>query len=51
MTDEIYYILGGLLALYLFVAMYNKRHSKKRKSRSFMEGQRLKDRRDNPEKK
>ncbi|MCO5723986.1 hypothetical protein [Robiginitalea marina] len=45
MTNEIFYALGGLLVVYLLIASINKRHSKKRKSRSFMEGRRLRDRR------
>jgi hypothetical protein len=46
MKNEIFYILGGLLLVYFIVALYNKRQSKRRKSRSFMEGRRLKDRHD-----
>lgn len=46
MDNQIFYILGGLLILYFAIAVYNKRQSKKRKSRSFMEGRRLKDRED-----
>lgn len=46
MKNEIFYILGGLLLVYFIVAVYNKRQSKRRKSRSFMEGRRLKDRDD-----
>lgn len=47
MNNEVFYILGGLLLVYLLVAVYNKRQSKRRKSRGFMEGRRLRDRRDN----
>ncbi len=40
----IYYILGALLLVYLLIGTFNKRQGKRRKSRSFMEGQRLKER-------
>jgi hypothetical protein len=46
MRNEIFYILGGLLVVYFLIAAYNKRKSRRRKSRSFMEGRRLRDRRD-----
>lgn len=46
MNNEIFYILGGLIAVYLIIAFYNKRRSRRRKSRSFMEGRKLRDRRD-----
>ena len=42
--NEIYYILGALLVTYFLIAMFNKKQGRRRKSRSFMEGQRLKDR-------
>lgn len=42
--NTIYYILGALLAVYLLIGMLNKRQGKQRKSRSFMEGRRLKER-------
>ena len=42
--NTIYYILGALLLVYLLIGMFNKRQGKRRKSRSFMEGQRLKER-------
>lgn len=45
MNQSIYYILGGLLLVYFLIATFNKKQGKRRKSRSFMEGQRLKDRR------
>jgi uncharacterized membrane protein YuzA (DUF378 family) len=44
MDNQIFYILGGLLVVYFVIAVYNKRRSKRRKSRSFMEGRRLRDR-------
>ncbi|MFZ9002957.1 MAG: hypothetical protein ACO20F_04750 [Robiginitalea sp.] len=46
MDNQIFYILGGLLVIYFLIAIYNKRQSKRRKTRSFMEGRRLRDRRD-----
>lgn len=42
--NTIYYILGALLAAYLLIGMFNKRQGKRRKSRSFMEGRRLRER-------
>lgn len=44
--NEIFYILGGLLVVYFLMATFNKRQGRRRKSRTFMDGQRLKDRRD-----
>ena len=38
--------LGGLLVVYFLMATFNKRQGRRRKSRTFMDGQRLKDRRD-----
>lgn len=38
MNYNIYYILGALLVLYLLIGIFNKRSSKQRKSRKFMEG-------------
>jgi len=46
MGNEVFYILGGLLLVYFLITFYNKRQSKKRKSRSFMEGRKLRDRQD-----
>ena len=46
MNQEIYYIAGGLLLVYILITRFNKRQGKQRKSRNFMEGRRLKDRRD-----
>ena len=46
MNNVIFYILGGLLAVYFLIAMYNKRQGRQRKSRSFMEGRRLRDRKE-----
>jgi hypothetical protein len=42
--NTMYYILGALLVVYLLIGMFNKRQGKRRKSRSFMEGQRLRER-------
>ena len=48
MDNSIFYILGGLLLVYFLIATFNKKKGRKRKSRNFMEGQRLRDRnRDN----
>lgn len=44
MDNTIYYILGGLLLVYFLIATFNKKKGKQRKSRSFMDGQRLRDR-------
>lgn len=49
MDNQIFYILGGLLVVYFLIAIYNKRQSKRRKSRSFMEGRRLRDREERKE--
>lgn len=46
MNQEIFYIAGGLLLIYILITRFNKRQGKQRKSRNFMEGRRLKDRRD-----
>ncbi len=46
MNQEIYYIAGGLLLVYILITRFNKRQGKQRKGRNFMEGRRLKDRRD-----
>ncbi|MBC2840000.1 hypothetical protein [Robiginitalea sp. SC105] len=45
MNNSIFYILGGLLVVYFLIATFNKKKGRQRKSRSFMEGQRLRDRR------
>ena len=42
--NTIYYILGALLLMYFLIGMFNKRQGRRRKTRSFMEGQRLKER-------
>ncbi|EAR14985.1 MULTISPECIES: hypothetical protein [Robiginitalea] len=44
MDNTIFYILGGLLLVYFLIATFNKKKGRKRKSRNFMEGQRLRDR-------
>ncbi len=46
MGNEVFYILGGLLLVYFAITFYNKKQSKRRKSRSFMEGRKLRDRKD-----
>jgi len=40
MDTIIFYILGVLVIIYFAVLFKNKRNSRKRKSRSFMEGKR-----------
>lgn len=45
MSYNIYYIVGGLLVIYLLITMSNKKTARKRKSRQFMEGYERKDRR------
>lgn len=43
MNNTIYYILAGLLVIYLLIGMANKRTSRKRRSRKFMEDYERKD--------
>ena len=38
MEINIYYLLGGLAIIYIVFTVYNKKTSKRRKSRKFMEG-------------
>ncbi|MGB5238515.1 MAG: hypothetical protein WBM43_12085 [Flavobacteriaceae bacterium] len=38
MDISIYYLLAGLAVLYIAVRIYNRKGSKRRKSRKFMEG-------------
>ena len=44
MSNNIYYILGALLVVYLIIGIFNKRSAKQRRSRKFMEGYERKDR-------
>ncbi|MGB5315043.1 MAG: hypothetical protein WBN56_03515 [Robiginitalea sp.] len=46
MGNEVFYIFGGLVVVYFLITFYNKRQSRRRKSRSFMEGRKLRDRQD-----
>jgi small neutral amino acid transporter SnatA (MarC family) len=46
MGNEVFYILGGLLLVYFAITLFNKKQSKRRKSRSFMDGRKLRDRKD-----
>lgn len=46
MEINIYYLLAGLAVVYLAISIYNKRGTKKRKSRRFMEDYRRKDQRE-----
>lgn len=41
----IFYILGGLLLVYILIGAFNKKQGRRRRARTFMDGQRLKDRR------
>lgn len=34
--NTIFYILGGVAAVYIFISMFNRQKSKDRKSRKFM---------------
>ena len=43
MDINIYYLLTGLAVLYIAVRIYNRKGSKRRKSRKFMEGYERKD--------
>jgi uncharacterized membrane protein YuzA (DUF378 family) len=43
MELNIYYLLAGLAVVYLAFSIYNKRGTKKRRSRKFMEDYRRKD--------
>lgn len=45
MDPTLYFILGGLLLIYFLIAAYNRKQGRQRKSRSFMDGRRLRDRR------
>ena len=38
MEINIYYVLGIVIVLYLFITIYNKKKSTRRRSRGFMEG-------------
>ena len=44
MNNNIYYILGALLVVYLLIGIFNKRTARRRRSRKFMEGYERKDR-------
>ena len=43
MDVNIYYLLAGLAAVYIAVRIYNKKGTRRRKSRKFMEGYQRKD--------
>ncbi|WP_339709060.1 hypothetical protein [uncultured Kriegella sp.] len=51
MDYTIFYVLGGVLLVYLFISMNNRRKSKDRKSRKFMEGYRNTQRRNDSDEK
>ncbi len=38
MDQTIYYVLGGVVAVYLVLSMWNKKNAKQRRSRNFMDG-------------
>ena len=44
MDQKIFYVLAGLLVIYFAISVYNKKKGRRRRSRNFMEGQKLKDR-------
>lgn len=44
MSNNIYYILAGLVVIYLLIGISNKKTARRRKSRQFMEGYQRKDR-------
>ncbi len=44
MDQKIFIVLAGLLVIYAAISVYNKKRGRRRRSRNFMEGQRLKDR-------
>ena len=44
MEINIYYVLGIVIVLYLFITVYNKKKSTRRRSRGFMEGYQRKER-------
>jgi hypothetical protein len=44
MNNNIYYILGALLVVYLLIGIFNKRTARRRRSRKFMEGYERKER-------
>ncbi|SFR50217.1 hypothetical protein SAMN04490243_2353 [Robiginitalea myxolifaciens] len=46
MEQGIYYILAGLLFVYLVIGIYNRRKGKQRRNRNFMEGRRYRDRKE-----
>ncbi len=51
MDDTIYYVLGAVLLVYLFISFSTKRKAKDRKARKFMEGHGSSKRKNNDEKK
>ena len=44
MDQKIFYVLGGLLVIYFAISVFNKKKGRQRRSRNFMEGQKLRDR-------
>ncbi len=43
MDNTILYVLAAVAIIYIVITTYNKKHSRKRKSRKFMEGYKRKD--------
>ncbi len=43
MNNSILYILAAVAVVYILISMYNKKNSRKRKSRKFMDGYKRKD--------
>ncbi len=46
MNNTIYIVLGVLVVIYLFISMNNRRQSKKRKSKRFMDNYQSKTKKD-----
>lgn len=44
--NTFYLLLGGLFAIYIVLSALQKKRSKARRSRNFMDGQHIKDRKD-----
>ena len=45
MDINIYYLLAGLAVIYIAIRIYNRKGTKRRRSRKFMEGYERKDKR------
>ncbi|EAR00117.1 hypothetical protein [Maribacter sp. HTCC2170] len=49
MEYPIYTVLGVLFVIYLFITIYNRKKSKRRRSKKFMDGYERQDRKSNNE--